>query len=85
MLVALRDIAHHIDLAIRFTVGFHYEAFVADPRTVYAVNFVEGESVEQHANRGEVLALLRLALSNSIAKVRNFRTLRLTPFPNWVG
>jgi uncharacterized protein with HEPN domain len=34
---ALRDIAHHIDLAIHFTVGFDYEAFVADPRTVYAV------------------------------------------------
>ena len=34
---ALRDIAHHIDLAIRFSAGFDYEAFVADPRTVYAV------------------------------------------------
>jgi uncharacterized protein with HEPN domain len=34
---ALRDIAHHIDLAIQFTEGFDYEAFVADPRTVYAV------------------------------------------------
>lgn len=36
-LTALRDIAHHIDLAIHFTAGFDYEAFVADPRTVYAV------------------------------------------------
>jgi hypothetical protein len=27
---ALRDIAHHIDLAIHFTVGFDYEAFVGD-------------------------------------------------------
>jgi uncharacterized protein with HEPN domain len=34
---ALRDIAHHIDLAVHFTTGFDYEAFVADPRTVYAV------------------------------------------------
>jgi uncharacterized protein with HEPN domain len=34
---ALRDIAHHIDLAIRFTAGFDYQAFVDDPRTVYAV------------------------------------------------
>ena len=34
---ALRDIAHHIDLALHFAVGFDYEAFVADPRTVYAV------------------------------------------------
>jgi uncharacterized protein with HEPN domain len=34
---ALRDIAHHIDLAVQFTAGFDYEAFVADPRTVYAV------------------------------------------------
>jgi hypothetical protein len=32
---ALRDIAHHIDLAVRFSAGFDYEAFVADPRTVY--------------------------------------------------
>src|SRR5436305_3545856 len=30
---ALRD----IDLALSFTAGFDYEAFVADPRTVYAV------------------------------------------------
>src|ERR1700720_4262869 len=34
---ALRDIAPHIDLAVQFTAGFDYEAFVADPRTVYAV------------------------------------------------
>ena len=34
---ALRDIAHHIDLAVQFATGFDYEAFVADPRTVYAV------------------------------------------------
>ena len=32
---ALRDIAHHIDLALSFTAGFDYEAFVTDPRTVY--------------------------------------------------
>ena len=34
---ALRDIAHHIDLAVQFSAGFDYEAFVADARTVYAV------------------------------------------------
>ena len=34
---ALRDIAHHIDLAVQFTAGCDYEAFVADLRTVYAV------------------------------------------------
>ncbi len=34
---SLRDIAHHIDLALSFTAGFDYEAFVADSRTVYAV------------------------------------------------
>lgn len=34
---ALRDIAHHIDLAAQFVAGFDYEAFTADPRTVYAV------------------------------------------------
>jgi len=34
---ALRDIAHHIGLAAEFTAGFDHEAFVADPRTVYAV------------------------------------------------
>ena len=36
-IVALRDIAHNVDLALRFTAGFDFEAFVADPRTVYAV------------------------------------------------
>ena len=35
--VALRDIAHHIDLAVHFATGVDYEAFVADPRSVYAV------------------------------------------------
>jgi uncharacterized protein with HEPN domain len=34
---ALRDIAHHIDLAANFVVGFDYDTFRADPRTVYAV------------------------------------------------
>jgi len=34
---ALRDIAHHIDLAASFVAGMDYEAFLADPRTVYAV------------------------------------------------
>lgn len=34
---ALRDIAHHIDLAIDFTQGFDQERFLADSRTVYAV------------------------------------------------
>ena len=34
---ALRDIARHIELAVQFTAGFDYEAFVADQRTVYAV------------------------------------------------
>jgi uncharacterized protein with HEPN domain len=36
-IAALRDIAQHIDLAIQFTEGFDYEAFVADPRAIYAV------------------------------------------------
>jgi uncharacterized protein with HEPN domain len=36
-IAALRDVAHHIDLALSFTAGFDYEAFVADARTVYAV------------------------------------------------
>ncbi len=36
-IAALRDIAHHIDLAASFAAGFDYEAFVAEPRTVYAV------------------------------------------------
>ena len=34
---ALRDIAHHIDLAAQFATGFDYDTFRADPRTVYAV------------------------------------------------
>ena len=34
---ALRDIAHHIDLAAQFAAGFEYDTFRADPRTVYAV------------------------------------------------
>src|SRR5437870_11863348 len=34
---ALRDMAHHIGLATRFTAGFDYETFVEDARTVYAV------------------------------------------------
>lgn len=34
---ALRDIAHHIDLAARFVEGLDYEAFQADLRSVYAV------------------------------------------------
>jgi uncharacterized protein with HEPN domain/predicted nucleotidyltransferase len=34
---ALRDIAHRIDLALSFTAGFDYGAFVADARTVFAV------------------------------------------------
>jgi uncharacterized protein with HEPN domain len=36
-IAVLRDIAHHIDLALSFTVGFDNESFAADPRTVYAV------------------------------------------------
>src|SRR5713226_2374940 len=34
---ALRDIAHHIDLAASFAAGFDDDGFQADPRTVYAV------------------------------------------------
>ena len=34
---ALRDIAHHIDLALHFTAGFDSDTFRADLRTVYAV------------------------------------------------
>jgi uncharacterized protein with HEPN domain len=34
---ALCDTAHHIDLAVQFTAGFDYDAFVADLRTFYAV------------------------------------------------
>jgi uncharacterized protein with HEPN domain len=33
----LRDIAHHIDLAVSFAAGFDYGSFQADLRTVYAV------------------------------------------------
>src|SRR6266487_2547207 len=33
----LRDMAHHIGLATRFTAGFDYETFVEDARTIYAV------------------------------------------------
>ena len=34
---ALRDIEHHISLAIRFTAGLDYEAFRKDTRTLYAI------------------------------------------------
>jgi uncharacterized protein with HEPN domain len=34
---ALRDIAHHIELATRFVAGFDDEKFKEDLRTVYAV------------------------------------------------
>ena len=34
---ALRDIAHHIELAVHFTAGLDYETFRDDLRTVYAV------------------------------------------------
>jgi uncharacterized protein with HEPN domain len=33
----LRDISHHIDLAVQFVEGYDREAFKADIRTVYAV------------------------------------------------
>jgi uncharacterized protein with HEPN domain len=33
----LRDILHHIDLAMQFVLGLDREAFKADIRTVYAV------------------------------------------------
>jgi uncharacterized protein with HEPN domain len=36
-LAALRDIAHHIELATRFAAGFTFEAFRDDLRTLYAV------------------------------------------------
>jgi uncharacterized protein with HEPN domain len=36
-LTAPRDIAHHIDLAVHFALGFDYERFRDDLRTVYAV------------------------------------------------
>src|SRR5262245_21153011 len=47
---ALRDIAHHINLAIHFTAGFGYEAFVADLRTVYAVT-VSFEIISEASRR----------------------------------
>ena len=34
---ALKDIAYHIDLAYGFAIGFDYESFQDDLRTVYAV------------------------------------------------
>lgn len=34
---ALRDIAHHIELAASFAAGLDYDAFRADLRTAYAV------------------------------------------------
>jgi len=34
---ALRDIAHHVDLATHFAMGFDGDTFKADLRTVYAV------------------------------------------------
>lgn len=34
---ALRDIEHHIDLAMQFAAGLDYETFQNDARTVYAV------------------------------------------------
>jgi uncharacterized protein with HEPN domain len=34
---ALRDIAHHIDLALQFAAGLDADTFQADLRTVYAV------------------------------------------------
>ena len=33
----LRDVAHHIDLAMQFAAGIEYEAFQNDTRTVFAV------------------------------------------------
>jgi uncharacterized protein with HEPN domain len=34
---ALRDIAHHIELAIQLVAGFDYDTFRDDMRTLYAV------------------------------------------------
>jgi uncharacterized protein with HEPN domain len=34
---SLRDILHHIDLAVGFVADLDYEAFAADLRTIYAV------------------------------------------------
>ena len=36
-LAALRDMEHHIDLAIQFTANLSFEEFRDDTRTVYAV------------------------------------------------
>ena len=36
-IAALRDIEHHIALAVHFATGFDYDTFRGDPRTVYAV------------------------------------------------
>jgi uncharacterized protein with HEPN domain len=36
-IAALRDIQHHINLAIEFVAGLRYEAFRDDLRSVYAV------------------------------------------------
>jgi uncharacterized protein with HEPN domain len=36
-IAALRDIEHHIALALHFAQGFDYDTFRDDPRTVYAV------------------------------------------------
>jgi uncharacterized protein with HEPN domain len=36
-LSALRDIAYHVDLAVRFAAGSEFETFRDDLRTVYAV------------------------------------------------
>ncbi len=35
--IALRDILHHVDLAVNFVAGFERAAFLNDTRTVYAV------------------------------------------------
>jgi uncharacterized protein with HEPN domain len=34
---ALRDMLHHVDLAVRFVEGFDAASFQADARTIYAV------------------------------------------------
>jgi hypothetical protein len=45
---ALRDIAHHIDLAVQFATGLDYEAFVAN-RTAKPTS-VEGEQLDAPRN-----------------------------------
>jgi uncharacterized protein with HEPN domain len=35
--ITLRDILHHIDLAAQFSDGINHTAFLADPKTTYAV------------------------------------------------